>query len=617
MLVSIGNRGSWKREDPVTATFHVETGNVSRARSGSLALDRHSDLLSLFRAAVRAWPQRLAVTHLVHGEAPGTSLTFAELDQRARSLGAHFQLLRGQGERAIMLLENGVESVFAFLGCVYGRVIAVPMPAPTGKVERYLPRVRNVIRDGGIRFVITTARLAHELRDVAGRMEGFDRLEWLIVDELPDLSQRWVEEAVQGSDLAYLQYTSGSTSMPKGVMVTHRNLTRLIEYNGTMLGYNTSGTQAVCWMPYFHDYGLIEGLLVPLAHGMPVYIMTPLDFVQDPMRWLNAIHHYRASHSAGPNFAFDLCTRKSTPQQRSRLDLSCWHRASCAAEPIRSSSMKHFIEAYAPHGFAPSALAPAWGLAEATLLVTVAEGGVKYYEVDAAELENNRVKPSASQAPSRTLVGCGQVGPGPWEIDVQIVNPETLELARPGEVGEIWVSGELVTKGYWNRPAETEAVFHAQIRGVAGKCYMRSGDLGFRDGRELVFTGRAKDLIIVEGRNHYPQEIEETAEKSHPALRPGCSIAFSVDSEGPVQVVLVCELSRGYCLQAPAVTSSDIQVVRKDLDAAIRREVSEDHQIRMHDIVVIPTNTIPKTSSGKLQRSACKASYLDRSLVRC
>jgi acyl-CoA synthetase (AMP-forming)/AMP-acid ligase II len=275
--------------------------------------------------------------------------------------------------------------------------------------------------------------------------------------------------------------------------------------------------------------------------------------------------------------------------------------------------MKHFIEAYAPHGFAPTALAPSWGLAEATLLVTVAEGGIKYYEVDAAELENHRVKPSAPQAQSRTLVGCGQVGTGPWEIEVQIVNPETLELATPGEVGEIWVSGELVAKGYWNRPTETEALFQAQIRGIAGKCYLRTGDLGFMDGRELVFTGRAKDLIIVEGRNHYPQDIEETAEKSHSALRLGCSIAFSVDSEGPVRVVLVCELSKGYCLQAPAVTSSDIQVVRKDLEAAIRREVSRVTRSG-HDIVVIPTGTIPKTSSGKLQREvARRATWKDRS----
>ena len=583
-----------------------------------MAIARHSDLLSLFRSIASALPENLAVTHLVRGEEPGTSLTFAELDQRARSLAAHFQRLRGQGERAIMLVENGVESVYAFLGCVYGRVIAVPMPAPmVGKVERYLPRVRNVIRDGGIRFVLTTALLAHKLRDVADRMEGLDCLEWLIVDELPDFSQRWVQEAVQGSDLVYLQYTSGSTSAPKGVMVTHRNLTKLIEYNGTMLEYNTAGTQAVCWMPYFHDYGLIEGLLVPLAYGMPVYIMTPLDFAQDPMRWLNAIHRYRASHSAGPNFAFDLCARKSTPQQRSRLDLSCLHRASCAAEPIRSSSMKRFIEAYAPHGFAPTALAPAWGLAEATLLVTLAEGGVKYYELDAAQLEHHRVKPSAPQARSRMLVGCGQVGLGPWEIEVQIVNSDTLEVVPSGEVGEIWVGGDLVTKGYWNRPAETENIFHAQIRGIADKYYLRSGDLGFMDGPELVFTGRRKDLIIVEGRNHYPQDIEKTAEKSHRALRPGCSIAFSVDSEGPVQVVLVCELNSGYCLRAQTTASSDIQVARTDLEAAIRREVSEDHQIRVHEIVVIPTNTIPKTSSGKLQRSGCKASYLDGSLVRC
>jgi len=246
----------------------------------------------------------------------------------------------------------------------------------------------------------------------------------------------------------------------------------------------------------------------------------------------------------------------------------------------------------------------------------LAEGGVKYYELDAAQLENHRVKPSAPGARSRTLVSCGQVGSGPWEIEVQIVNPDTLEVVAPSEVGEIWVGGDLVTKGYWNRPAETEKVFYAQIRGIADKYFLRSGDLGFRDGRELVFTGRRKDLIIVEGRNHYPQDIEKAAEKSHPALRPGCSIAFSVDSEGPVQVVLVCELSRGYCLRGQAAAPTDIQVAGKELEAAIRREVSEEHQIRVHDIVVIPTNTIPKTSSGKLQRSGCKARYLDGSLVR-
>ena len=335
------------------------------------------------------------------------------------------------------------------------------------------------------------------------------------------------------------------------------------------------------------------------------------------MRWLNAVSRYRASHSSGPNFAFDLCARKSTPEQRSELDLSCWYRASCAAEPIRSSSMKHFIEAYSPHGFAPEALAPSWGLAEATLLVTLAGAGVRYYELDAAQLENHRVRSRSARQSGPTLVGSGQIRSGPWRIAVRIVNPDTLELVQPGEVGEIWVSGDLVASGYWNNPSETEATFHARIKGGGDERYLRSGDLGFVDGDELVFTGRRKDLIIVEGRNHYPQEIEKTAEKSHPALRPGCSIAFSIESEGPVRVVLVCELNKGFCLAEGAAEEAPdaICVPRSELELAMRREVAEEHQVRLHDIVIVPTGGLPKTTSGKLQRRGCKAKYLSGTLT--
>ena len=589
----------------------------SKERIHSILAAGHPDLVTHFRALALAIPDKVALTYLARGEEEEGSITFAGIDAHARSLAAWFQHRGAQGERALMLFEAGVESLHAFLGCAYGRVIAVPMPVPlSGNVDRYLSRVRNVVIDGGIRYVLTTSALLEKLRHVAGRMEGLDRVEWLAVDELRDGPERWVEPKVDESDLTYLQYTSGSTAAPKGVMITHRNLMKIIAYNGDIFGYATHGTQGVCWMPYFHDFGLIEGLLMPLAHGMSVYLMSPFSFVQDPVRWLNAIHRYRASHSSGPNFAFDLCVRKTTPEQRARLDLSCWRRANIAAEPIRSATVDRFLETFAPHGFAPEALSPGWGLAEATLVVTAAESGTRYYELDAAKLEKHCVEPRVANKPSRTMVGCGRVWKGPWKVDVKIVDPETFEITPRGQIGEIWVSGDLVAQGYWNRPVETEATFHARIKGLPDDLYLRTGDLGFMDGDELVFTGRRKDLIIVEGRNHYPQEIEKTAESSHPCLRSGCSIAFSVDTDEQEQVVLVCELSKGYSLTDDATTSDldTITVSRKDVQRAVRRGVAEEHQLRVHDVVFLAPGLIAKTTSGKLQRSSCKSRYLNGTL---
>ena len=577
----------------------------------------HTTVSSYFHALAAAIPERAAVTRLVDGETEGRSLTFGEMDRRARSLAAYFQGHGAQGTCAMMLLEGGPEVMECFLGCAYGSVISVPMPAPlSGKVERYLNRIKNVILDCDIRFILTTSGILNRLRAVADEIDGLSGVEWIAVDTLTDLSEAWIAPEQSADDIAYLQYTSGSTSTPKGVMITHHNLIKILEYNGVGTGCSTVGTQSVTWLPYFHDFGLIEGLLLPLAFGMSVYAMTPFDFVKHPVRWVNAIDRYRASHSSGPSFAFDLLARKTTEEQRSVLDLGCWKRANNAAEPIRSSSIERFLEAYVPSGFAREAMAPAWGLAEATLMITLAETGPRYYSLDADALRRDIVREARSGEPSIQMVGCGRVARGTsCKVDVRVVNPDTFELSPPGVIGEVWVSGELLAKGYWKRPEDTEEKFHAQIKDLPGERHLRTGDLGFMDGDELVFTGRRKDLIVVEGRNHYPQEIEKTAEASHPALRPGATIAFSVDTDDLPRLVVVSELSDDYFGgEAFDTASGTLSALRRELERSIRSEVAEEHQIRVHDIVFISTGSIAKTTSGKLQRSVCREQYVNRSL---
>jgi acyl-CoA synthetase (AMP-forming)/AMP-acid ligase II len=579
----------------------------------------HQDLGSHIRAIVAEAPSRRAVTHLLRGEDEGTVLTYAELDRAARSLGAFFQARAAQTERAIMLFDGGVEPTVAFLGCLYGRVVAVPLPSPlSGRVDRYLPRVEKVVKDADVKFVLTTSGILKQLQDLAAKIPAFNELEWIALDSLPDMADGWVEEPIVETDLAYLQYTSGSTSDPKGVMISHGNLLSICAYDSELLDYSTKGTSTVCWMPYFHDYGLIEGLLIPLYNGLSIYTMAPLDFVQDPVRWLNAIHRYRASHSSGPNFAYELCVKKTTLEQREALDLTCWHKASIAAEPINSGTVERFVNTFASRGFRPETISPAWGLAEATLVVTATASSTSHV-LNAAALEKNRIVYSTGDGPARTMVGCGKVLRGPWNVDVQIVDPETFEPSAPGMVGEVWVTGDLVAQGYWNRPAETAATFQAQVKDGNGSYYMRTGDLGFMAGDELVFTGRRKDLIIVEGRNHYPQDIEKTVEGSHPAFRRGCSIAFSLEEEGQVQVIVVAEINKEYrIVDAPAQDGDPrTTVLRKEIERTVLREVAEEHQIRVHQVVPIPTGTIPKTTSGKLQRSGCKQRFLAGTLPQC
>ncbi|HYH79591.1 MAG TPA: beta-ketoacyl synthase N-terminal-like domain-containing protein, partial [Longimicrobium sp.] len=397
--------------------------------------------------------------------------------------------------------------------------------------------------------------------------------------------------------LAFLQYTSGSTATPKGVMVSHGNLLhnlRLLQ-EGWRQG---DDAVVVSWLPLFHDMGLIGNVLEAVHLGAPCVLMSPAAFLQRPFRWLQAVSRYGATLSGGPNFAFDLAVRRTTPEERAELDLSRWSAAFNGAEPVRRDTMERFHEAFAPCGLRAEALQPGYGLAEATLVVSAGRtlgAPPLYTSFQAAALEENRLVEDDGPG-ARDLVGCGRVVGGQT---VAIVDPDTRLACEPGRVGEIWLQGPSVAGGYWGRPQETEETFAATLAGGEGGPFLRTGDLGFVHGGELFVAGRAKDLVIVRGRNHYPQDLELTAERAHPGVRAGCGAAFTLDVGGEERLALVCELERQHLRGDHAAVA-----------AAVRQAVVEEHDVQPHRVVLLKTGGITKTTSGKIQRRACRAALL-------
>ncbi|MCA1633580.1 MAG: condensation domain-containing protein, partial [Acidobacteria bacterium] len=403
-----------------------------------------------------------------------------------------------------------------------------------------------------------------------------------------------------GADtIAFLQYTSGSTTTPKGVVITHRNLLhnqRLIQQ-----AFGQSAQSVILsWLPFYHDMGLIGGVLQPLFLGAKCILMSPTAFLQRPLRWLEAISAYRATTSGGPNFAYDLCVDKTTTEERAALDLSSWSVAFNGAEPVRAETLSRFMAAFEPCGFRHEAFYPCYGLAEATLLVSGGHAGnaptIKNVAADA--LVANRAASATTSGTRRDIVGSGLLPP---QQKVVIADPHEATICAPGEVGEIWVSGQSVAKGYWRAREETDA-FKAYISNTGEGPFLRTGDLGFIENGELFVTGRLKDLIIIRGVNYYPQDIELTVEQSHVALRKGAGAAFSVEAGGQERLVVVQELD-----------------VRAKLDAdevidAIRRAVTEAHELQIYAVALIRLNSIPKTTSGKIQRYACREGFLNDGL---
>lgn len=530
-------------------------------------------------------PDRAAFTYLVDGESEEVRLTFAELDRRARAIAVSLVERGLSGERALLLFPPGLEFVTAFFGCLHAGVVAVPAYPPMQ--ARQVGRLSAIVADCSPRAVLTTSML----RDIAQPMLGLDpSVDWIPVDTVPsDAAERWCAPVVDPDDVAFLQYTSGSTGQPKGVRVTHTNLV----HNGSLI-QNSARTDAdatfVGWLPLYHDMGLIGNVLHPLYVGSSCVLMSPLAFLERPMRWLRAVSRFQARVSGGPNFAYDLCARRVTPAEVAALDLFHWRVAFNGAEPVRVETMDRFAEVFGPAGFRKEVYFPCYGLAEATLLVT--GGGVARVEVRSTLLQRGAIT-DGTPDDRRTLVSCGTTRA---DQQVVIVAPDTRVRCASHEVGEIWTRSDSVARGYWNRPDESERTFGAVLAGEPGQTYLRTGDLGFVRDSELYVTGRLKDLIIVRGRNYYPQDLEETAEGAHPDVRPGCSAAFSVDGDGEEQVVLVVEV------RSPAAHEAVV--------AAVRQAVAEQHELHVQTVVSLAPRTIPKTSSGKIQRRECRTAFL-------
>jgi acyl transferase domain-containing protein/acyl-CoA synthetase (AMP-forming)/AMP-acid ligase II/acyl carrier protein/SAM-dependent methyltransferase len=551
-------------------------------------------LVELLRERARRSPQEALYTFLADGETQETHLTYGELDRQARIIATQLQSNASPGSRALLLYQPGLEFISAFFGCLYAGIIAVPAYPPRN--ARNVPRIQTIAADAEASFCLTSSPVLARSRELFGIVPGLERMLWLATDDLREATApSWQPPDVNSDSLAYLQYTSGSTSHPKGVMVSHGNLL----HNAGFLCDGRGHTKIVSWLPFFHDMGLIYAIVQALYGGIPCILMAPASFLQRPWRWLQALSKYGASTAIAPNFAYELCVQKVSEQEKRTLDLSRWTMALNAAEPVRLETLEHFAAAFAPCGFRAESLKPAYGLAEATLGVSIFAKDGRYCvkTVDKTAFGQHRIIEATPATPETCrLIGCGQ---GPADQKIAIVNPDTLKRCAPNEVGEIWLSSPSVAKGYWKRPKETVETFRALISDTGEGPFLRTGDLGCYEDDELFITGRLKDLIIIRGANHYPQDIELTVQKCHAALQPDAGAAFSMEANGQEQLVVIQELVRHH---------------KADLDqvlAAIREAIAETHGVHVDAIVLTKPHTVPKTSSGKIQRHAARQTFLE------
>jgi acyl-CoA synthetase (AMP-forming)/AMP-acid ligase II/acyl carrier protein len=518
------------------------------------------------------------------------TLTYRQLDHRARSVAVQL-LERGlAGEPIVLSFLPGLDFVTAFYGCMYAGAIAVPATLPQSR--RGYERFSAVLSDSGTKCVLTSAELSADLdRHAIGSGAP---VEVIATDLLSPVAHGGSVAPPAADELAILQYTSGSTRSPRGVMVRHGDLAANLNSTREIWGFDHESV-GVSWLPFFHDMGLMAGVMLPIWLGYTTYLMAPGTFIRNPARWLQAISRYRGTHAGAPNFAYEACVDTAEAKGTGELDLSTWRVAWNGAEPVRPETLDRFRKRFAPNGFRPESIVPAYGLAESTLIVSGGNGSKSAVElsVDESELHIGQVRLHSDDSPgAKRLAGSGRPGTG---IEVRIVRPDVRRLAEPHAIGEIWVRSDSVAQGYWQKPEETADTFEGYLATGEGP-YLRTGDLGFQHEGELFVIGRIKDVIVIRGVNYYPHDIEYTVERSHQALQPDAGAVVGVDVAGRIDLIAIQEIRRH-------VTES---IALDEVVDSIRRAVASEHQLALQRVVLLRPGVLPKTSSGKVQRAKCR-----------
>ena len=561
-------------------------------------MKQFSSLVTLLAGRAESQPDERAYIFLSDRGAEEAVITFRELDDAARALAARLTKVAHPGDRVILVFPPGLEFLIAFFGCLIARVIAVPMMVP----RRQSARDSSAGIMANCEPVVALTSPAFAVRkDLQARFLN-EQILWLSVDLTQTERTAADLPNPEPEDIAFLQYTSGSTSEPKGVAVSHANLLANLEMIRVSLG-NTKQSTYVNWVPLYHDMGLILNALEALYVGSLCVLMAPNAFMQRPLNWLRAIHHYRAEVGCSPNFGFDLCVSRYRADQMQDVDLSSWKVALNGAEPVHAETIKRFSVTFAGHGFNPAAAFPAYGMAEATLLIAGGRRGAGPVTrvVSRSGLQAHAVRAPADQADVQTLVGCGRAL---VNERIAIVDPDSCKRLFPNQVGEVWVNGANVARFYWRNAEASKTNLTAQIAGEHdGANWLRTGDLGLLDeAGELFITGRIKDLIIIRGINHYPHDIEHTVQALHPAFRQNCGAAFSVlDDRGEEILVIVQEIER----------TERNRIDPIEVTGLIREGVTDQHELFARHIMLIRPGTLPKTTSGKIQRSLTRRLWLE------